>query len=108
MISKRIWCSHCGHEGSREIPGTETTESIAGVFTLEGRDPRSGKLYFRCPCCKVVIMADPADAPESYTMNGYPTPTESVRLARSQNLMTMAGGLYMGVLVLIMIAKILS
>ncbi len=62
MISRRIWCSRCGHEGPSEITGTVSAEAIVDVFTSEGCDPCSGKKYFRCPRCKVFITVDPAAA----------------------------------------------
>lgn len=108
MISKRIWCSHCNHEGPREIAGGATAEPEANVFTSEGHDPYSGKLYFRCPRCKVVISVDPIDALGSFTMNGYPTPAEAARLNRTQNVMTVLGGLYTGLTVLVLITQMLS
>jgi len=106
MISKRIWCSCCGHEGPREITGAEPAESGGDAFTSEGHDPYSAKLYFRCPRCKVVITVDPNDALGSYTMNGYPSPTEAAKLTGTQNFMTMLGGLYAGLAALILITQI--
>jgi len=71
MISTRIRCSYCGHEGPREIAGIVYHE-YADVFTDQGQGTYSGKHYFRCPHCKIFIAVDPTDALGSNTMNGYP------------------------------------
>jgi len=105
MISKRIWCSRCGHEGPREITGTVPAESRVDVFTSEGHDPFSGKLYFRCPRCKVLVTVDPTDALGSNTMNGYPPPLEIARLTKTQNILTVLGGMYTGLAVLILVTQ---
>jgi len=96
MISKRIWCSRCGHEGPREINGTVPAESTADVFTSEGHDPYSGKLYFRCPRCKAFITVNSTDALGSNTMRGYPSPfeTEAARLTKRQNLLPVWIGMF--------------
>jgi len=109
MISKRIWCSRCGHEGPREITGTVPAESTAEVFTSEGHDPYSGKLYFRCPRCKVFITVDPTDALGSKTMNGHPSPLEDevARLTRTQGLLPVWTGMYTVLALFILITKVL-
>ncbi len=74
MISKRIWCSRCGHEGPRETAEMGTSPSKATLFVSEGHDPASGKLYFRCPRCKVFITIDPAADGGSSPLRGGRSP----------------------------------
>jgi hypothetical protein len=102
MIPERIWCSCCGHEGSREIMGTASGEFPEDVFISKGHDPYSGKMYFRCPHCKVVITVDPNDAFGSFTMNGYPIPSEVAKLTDAQNILMVCGVMYTGLTVLIL------
>jgi phage FluMu protein Com len=70
MISKKIRCSGCGHESTREIAGTVSHKSAADVFTDYGHDPYSGKLYLRCPRCKVVVAVSPIEVLESKPLSG--------------------------------------
>jgi hypothetical protein len=106
MISGRIWCSYCGHEGPREIKGIIPAKSTADVFRSEGHDPYSGKLYFRCPRCRVFISVDPHDALGSDTMNGYPPPVEVSRLTEAQNFFTVLGGMYASLIAVILFIQI--
>lgn len=106
MIAERIWCSRCGFEGPREIKGTPSTEKASNVFTPEGHDPYSGRLFFRCPKCKAFITVDPAEALGNAIMNGRPCPPE-MKAAGQANLkfkwsLPILGGLYSG-LALVMI-----
>ncbi|OPY13645.1 MAG: hypothetical protein A4E66_00692 [Syntrophus sp. PtaB.Bin001] len=109
MISKRIWCSSCGHEGPRETAGALPSESVMDMFISEGHDPYSGKLYFRCPRCKVFITIDPADALRSGTINGYPNPleAEAARLSKAQNFLPVWGGMYTGFALFVIVTKLL-
>jgi len=76
MIFSRIFCSGCGYEGPREIPGTETVAFTADVFIDQGHDPYSGMLYYRCPKCGVCVAVDPGDALEEDTVNGALSPCQ--------------------------------
>ncbi len=72
MIFSRILCSRCGYEGPRKIPGTAA--SVEDVFLDQGHDPYSGKLYYLCPKCGVLVAVDPGDALEEDTVNGMSSP----------------------------------
>jgi len=93
MISKRIRCTGCGHEGPREIMGTGPAEFQVDVFTEQGEDPYSGKLYFRCPRCGVLVAIDLVTALGTDTMNSCPSPheIEGARLTRTRSLMSVWG-----------------
>lgn len=109
MISDRIWCSRCGHEGPREMKGAVAAESTAKLFTSQGHDPYSGKLYFRCPQCGAFIAVDPNDALASYTMNGYPCPLDpqAAELSRTRSLLTVLGSIYTGLMIVILITQLI-
>jgi len=110
MISNRIWCSRCGHEGPREIAGTLPVESMEEVFASEGHDPYSGKLYFRCPRCKAFITVDPTDALGFNTLKGYPNPfeIEASRLTKKHNLLPVWSGMYSLLVLLIIVIETFS
>ena len=110
MNSQKIRCSGCGQEGRREITGIVSNESARDVFTVQGRNPYSGKLYFRCPHCKSVIAVNPTDTLEFDTLTGNVNPLKSevaVNLVREPCPLPVWGGLYSGLTLIFLGVKFL-
>jgi len=108
MISKRIRCAGCGHEGVREINGSGPVESSTCVFTDQGHDPYSGKLYFCCPQCGMLVAVDPAEALENDVMNGQPSPVEAeaARLTGTEGLLPVWSGMYAAFALFILVTRV--
>lgn len=77
MISNRIRCLSCGHEGSREILGIGPIESKEFIFREKGHNPYTGDLYFLCPQCGIIVSVNPTDVLGKDTANGYPVSLET-------------------------------
>ncbi|OPY08946.1 MAG: hypothetical protein A4E66_01799 [Syntrophus sp. PtaB.Bin001] len=110
MISKKIRCSSCGHESTREIAGSVSQESATDLFTDYGHDPYSGKLYFRCPSCKVVVAVNPTDVLEYGPLSGSRSilKSEVAILAGKPCPLPVWGGLYSVLTLFFLIIKHLN
>jgi hypothetical protein len=96
MISNRIRCLKCGHEGPREISGIVSAEPKENIFSDMGHSPYTGYLYYRCPFCCSLVSVNPTDVLGKDTVNGFPVSLETYpgRQTKSKDFMSTWKGVH--------------
>lgn len=76
MVTRNIICMGCEFEGKVEAHDTVEVISESMIFKSLGKDPDTGYLLLRCPCCVKDIAVDPLKTFFKRKMKGYPVKKE--------------------------------